>query len=133
MAKDVIYLKDFPPFVRFELEEHFQRKIFSEFVKRVSEAEVDVYPEKFWRSTEEEFEKSRYELIFGTVRGRILKTLEKGPLKAQKVLERNPDISPYSIWEVVSKSLRPRTSGKRMEKGRYQYPAMGTDSDSRSC
>jgi DNA-binding HxlR family transcriptional regulator len=99
----VIYLKDFPPFIRFELEEHFRRKIFSEFAKRVSEAEVDVYPEKFWRSTEEEFERSRYELIFGTVRGRILKTLEKGPLKTQELLERNPDISPYSIYHALLK------------------------------
>ncbi|MDI6885154.1 MAG: hypothetical protein QMD22_02170 [archaeon] len=103
MTKDVIHLKDFPPFVRFELEEHFRRKIFSEFVKRVSEAEVAVYPETFWRSTEEEFGRSRYELIFGTIRGRILKTLEKGPLKAKELLERNPDISPYSIYHALLK------------------------------
>ena len=103
MTKDVIYLKDFPPFVRFELEEHFRGKIFSEFVKRVSEAEVAVYPETFWRSTEEEFDRSRYELIFGTIRGRILKTLEEGPLKAKELLERNPDISPYSIYHALIK------------------------------
>ncbi|MBE0516294.1 MAG: hypothetical protein IBX41_02725 [Methanophagales archaeon] len=103
MTKDMIYLKDFPPFVRFELEDHFRGKIFSEFVKRVSEAEVALYPETFWRSTEEEFDRSRYELIFGTLRGRILKTLEKGPLKAKELLERNPDISPYSIYHALLK------------------------------
>ncbi len=102
---EVIHIKkrDFPPFIRFELEESFRREIFAKFLKRVSEVEVDIFPEEFWRSAEEEFERSRYELIFGKVSGRILKTLEKSPLRAKEILERNPDVSTYSIYHAITR------------------------------
>lgn len=103
MTKEAINIKDFPLFVRFELEESFRRRIFSLFVKRVGAAEVDFSPDEFWRSAEEEFERSKYELIFGGVRGKILKTLDNEPLKAKELLERNPDIYPYSIYHALSR------------------------------
>jgi len=96
-----IHIRDFPPFIRFELEEGFRRKIFAKFLKSVCEVEVGIPPEEFWSSAEEEFEISRYELIFGKVRGRILKTLEKGPLSAKAILERNPDVSANSIYHAI--------------------------------
>jgi hypothetical protein len=101
MAGGVIHISDFPPFIRFELEEDFRRKIFARFLKSVCEVEVDVSPEKFWSSAEEEFELSRYELIFGNVRGRILKTLKKSPLSAKEILKRNPDVSANSIYHAI--------------------------------
>jgi hypothetical protein len=101
MMGEAIHLKDFPPFVRFELKESFRRKIFPQFVIGVREAEVDLFPDEFWRSAEAEFESSRYELIFGRVRGKILKTLEKSPLRAKELLERNQDISPHSIYHAL--------------------------------
>jgi len=101
MTGEAIHLKDFPPFVRFELKESFRRKIFLQFVKKVGEAEVDLFTDEFWRSAEAEFENSRYELIFGRVRGKILKTLEKSPLRAKEILGRNQDISPYSIYHAL--------------------------------
>ncbi|HUV80766.1 MAG TPA: hypothetical protein VMW40_08125 [Candidatus Bathyarchaeia archaeon] len=101
MTREAIHLKDFPPFVRFELKESFRRKIFSQFVKKVGAAEVGLFPDEFWRSAEEEFNSSRYEMIFGNVRGKILKTLEKSPLRAKEILERNLDISLYSIYHAL--------------------------------
>jgi DNA-binding HxlR family transcriptional regulator len=101
MTKEAIHLEDFPPFVRFELEEHFRRKIFAQFVNTVSDVAVDIVPSEFWRSVEEEFGQSRYELIFGSVRGKILKTLAQNPLKTTELLKSNPDISPYTLYHVL--------------------------------
>ncbi len=101
MADEAIHIRDFPPFIRFKLEESFRQGIFKRSLKRVSEVEVSISPEEFWSSVEEEFEGSRYELIFGKVSGRILKTLEKSPLRAKEILERNPDISTYSIYHAI--------------------------------
>lgn len=101
VAEGEIHVRDFPPFIRFELEEGFRRKIFAKFLKGVREVEVDISPEEFWSSAEEEFEISRYELIFGRVRGRILKTLEKSPLSAKEILERNPDVPANSIYHAI--------------------------------
>jgi len=101
VAGGEIHIRDFPPFIRFELEEGFRRKIFARFLKSVCEVEVDISPEEFWSSAEEEFELSRYELIFGKVRGRILKTLKKSPLSAKEILERNPDVSANSIYHAI--------------------------------
>ncbi|MCW3141249.1 MAG: hypothetical protein N2V72_03570 [Methanophagales archaeon] len=101
MAEGKIHIRDFPPFIRFELEETFRRKIFAKFLKTVCEVEVDISPEVFWSSAEEEFELSRYELIFGKVRGRILKTLKNSPLSAKEILERNPDVSANSIYHAI--------------------------------
>jgi hypothetical protein len=101
MVGGEIHIRDFPPFIRFELEEIFRRKIFARFLKSVCEVEVDISPEEFWSSAEEEFELSRYELIFGKVRGRILKTLKKSPLSAKEILERNPDVSASSIYHAI--------------------------------
>jgi hypothetical protein len=103
MAREVLALRDFPPFVRFELEESYRRKIFAAFANRVGEAEVGIHPEMFWRSVEEEFDRSRYELIFGSLSGTVLKTLERGPLEAKELLERNPELSPYSIYHALVK------------------------------
>ena len=96
-----MHITDFPPFIRFKLEESFRREIFAKFLKSVSEVEVDIFSEEFWSSAEEESESSRYELIFGRVSGRILKTLEKSPLRAKEILERNPDVSTYSIYHAI--------------------------------
>jgi len=101
VAEGEIHIRDFPPFIRFELEEGFRRKIFAKFLKSVREVEVDISPDEFWNSAEEEFEISRYELIFGKVRGRILKTLKKSPLSAKEILERNPDVSANSIYHAI--------------------------------
>lgn len=73
MTDEAIHIRDFPPFIRFKLEESFRREIFAKFLKRVSEVEVSISPEEFWSSAEEEFESSRYKLIFGKVSGKILK------------------------------------------------------------
>lgn len=92
MTEGAIHLRDFPPFIRFKLEGRFRRKVFAKFLKNVSEVEVDLPPEDFWSSAEEEFERSRYELVFGKVRGRILKTLEESPLSAKEIIKINPDL-----------------------------------------
>lgn len=102
MTEEAIPLKDFPPFIRFELQDHFRREIFYQFVKSVGNAVVDVSSDEFWHSAEEEFARSRYELIYGNVRGRILKTLAESLLKTREILERNPEISPYSIYHALS-------------------------------
>jgi len=102
MTTEAIHLKDFPPFIRFELEESFRRKIFSQFVNRVGSTEVPVFPDEFWRSVEAEFARSRYELIFGNVRGRILKALAERPLKTKEVLEKHPDISAYTLYHALT-------------------------------
>jgi len=91
MTEEVIHIRDFPPFIRFELEEKFRWEIFAKFLKNVSAVKVDLPPEEFWSSAEEEFERLRYELVFGKVRGRILKTLEESPLRAKEIIKRNPD------------------------------------------
>ncbi|RCV65646.1 Transcription initiation factor IIE, alpha subunit [Methanophagales archaeon] len=96
-----IHLRDFPPFIRFELEGKFRRKVFAKFLKNVSEVEIGLPPEDFWSSAEEEFERSRYELVFGKVRGRILKTLEESPLSAKEIIKINPDLSPNSIYHAI--------------------------------
>ncbi|MGB2843213.1 MAG: hypothetical protein WBC40_12185 [Halobacteriota archaeon] len=101
MAGEEIHITDFPPFIRFELEEGFRRKIFAKFLKSVSEVEVGILPEEFWNSVEEEFEISRYELNFGKVRGKILKTLEKSPLRATEILEINPGVPANSIYHAI--------------------------------
>lgn len=101
MTGDVIHLRDFPPFIRFELEERFRRMIFAKFSKRVGEVELDIPPDTFWRSAEEEFELSRYELVFGSVRGRILKTLEESPLRAKEIIRRTPDDSTNSMYHAI--------------------------------
>ncbi len=102
MTNEAIHLRDFPPFLRFELEESFRRKIFSRFVKIAGTIEVPLFPDEFWRSVEAEFERSRYDLIFGGVRGRILKALEQNPLKTKEILDRNLDISPYTLYHALS-------------------------------
>jgi hypothetical protein len=102
MTTEAIHLKDFPSFIRFELEESFRRKIFSPFVTHVGSTEVPVFPDEFWRSVEAEFARSRYELIFGNVRGRILKALAERPLKTKEVLEKHPDISAYTLYPALT-------------------------------
>ena len=102
MTNEAIHLRDFPPFVRFELEENFRRKIFSQFVNCLRSTEVPVFPDEFWRSVEREFGRSRYELTFGNVRGKLLKTLEQSPLKTKELLERNPGISPYTLYHALT-------------------------------
>ncbi len=99
---EVVHLRDFPPFVRFELEGGFRRKIFAEFLSRVGEAELGILPAEFWAAVEVELARSRYELIFGPVRGRILRTLEREPLYAVEVVRRNPDLSPYSLYHAIT-------------------------------
>jgi hypothetical protein len=101
MTEEVIHIRDFPPFIRFELEGKFRRKVFATFLKNVSEVEVDIPPEDFWSSAEEEFELPRYELVFGKVRGRILKTLEESPLRTKDIVERNPNVSSSSIYHAI--------------------------------
>jgi len=102
MVGEEIHIRDFPPFIRFDLNDNFRRKIFAKFLKRVGDVEVDTLPEEFWSSAEEEFGSSRYELVFGKVRGRILKTLEETPLRAKDILERNPDVSTNSIYHAIT-------------------------------
>jgi hypothetical protein len=98
---EVLYLRDFPPFVRFDLEERFRRKIFAEFLSRVGKAELGILSAEFWTAVEAELARSRYELIFGPVRGGILRTLEREPLYAVEVVRRNPDLSPYSLYHAI--------------------------------
>jgi transcription initiation factor IIE alpha subunit len=127
MAKEVLALRDFPPFVRFELEESFRRKIFAAFANQVGEAELGLHPETFWRSVEEEFDRSRHELIFGSLSGKILKTLELGPLEAKELLEKNPELSPYSIYHALvklkkKKKLIDKKDGRwELKKGQFDH------------
>ncbi|RZN38781.1 MAG: hypothetical protein EFT35_04310 [Methanophagales archaeon ANME-1-THS] len=126
MAKELLALRDFPPFVRFELEERLRRKIFAAFANRVAEAEVGIHPEIFWRSVEEEFERSRYELIFGTLSGTVLHALERGPLEAKELLERNPKLSPYSIYHALVKLKHKQLIHKKdgrweLRKGHFEH------------
>ena len=81
VAEGEIHIRDFPPFIRFVLEEGFRRKIFAKFLKSVREVEVDLPPEEFWSSAEEEFEKLRYELIFGKVTRKDIKNSQKKSIK----------------------------------------------------
>jgi hypothetical protein len=101
MPGEAIHICDFPPFIRFELEERFRREIFAKFSMRLSGVEVGILPAEFWRSAEEEFKISRYELNFGKVRGKILKALEKSPLRAKEILERNPDVPANSLYHAI--------------------------------
>jgi hypothetical protein len=101
MSGEAILIRDFPPFIRFELEDRFRRKIFAPFSKRAGTANVAILPEEFWSSAEEEFVVSRYELVFGTLRGRILQTLDKGPVSAKNLLKENPDLSPNSTYHAL--------------------------------
>jgi hypothetical protein len=102
MTHEAIHLRDFPPFIRLELDESFRRKIFSQFVQSVGSTAVPVFPDEFWRSAEAEFGRSRYELIFGNVRGRILKVLAERPSKTKEVLECNPDIPLYTLYHTLT-------------------------------
>ncbi|MBN1762735.1 MAG: hypothetical protein JW878_06645 [Methanomicrobia archaeon] len=98
---EAIHLREFPPFVRFELEENFRRKLFSLFVQSVGSTAVPVFPDEFWQSAEAEFGRSRYELIFGHARGQILKTLAACPLKTKEVLECDPDLPIYTLYHTL--------------------------------
>ena len=102
MTHEAIHLRDFPPFIRLELDESFRRKIFSQFVQRVGSTDVPVFPDVFWRSAEVEFGRPRYELIFGHALGKILKTLAERPSKTKEVLECNPDIPPYTLYHTLT-------------------------------
>ncbi len=101
MTAEAIHIGDFPPFIRFELDERIRREIFSAFHRCVSGVDVDVFPEEFWRSAEGEFEKSRYQLLFGFVRGKIMETITESPLRAGEIIKRNPEISPFSIYHAL--------------------------------
>lgn len=126
MTEGAIHLRDFPPFIRFKLEGRFRRKVFAKFLKNVSEVEVDLPPEDFWSSAEEEFERSRYELVFGKVRGRILKTLEESPLSAKEIIKINPDLSPNSIYHAIiwlkdQKHLKKREGCWELKKDYFEH------------
>jgi len=126
MTEGAIHLQDFPPFIRFELEGRFRRKVFAKFLKNVSEVEVDIQPEDFWSSAEEEFELSRYELVFGKVRGRILKTLEESPLRTKDIVERNPNVSSSSIYHAIiwlknQKHLKKRGECWELKKDYFEH------------
>ncbi len=126
MAEGAIHLRDFPPFIRFELEGRFRRKVFAKFLKNVSAVEVDLPPEDFWSSAEEEFELSRYELVFGKLRGRILKTLEESPLSAKEIIKINPDLSPNSIYHAIiwlkdQKHLKKRLGCWELKKDYFEH------------
>lgn len=126
MAEGAIHLRDFPPFIRFELEGRFRRKVFAKFLKNVSAVEVDLPPEDFWSSAEEEFELSRYELVFGKLRGRILKTLEESPLSAKEIIKINPDLSPNSIYHAIiwlkdQKHLKKRQGCWELKKDYFEH------------
>ena len=126
MTEGAIHLRDFPPFIRFELEGRFRRKVFAKFLKNVSAVEVDLPPEDFWSSAEEEFERSRYELVFGKVRGRILKTLEESPLSAKEIIKINPDLSPNSIYHAIiwlkdQKHLKKRQGCWELKKDYFEH------------
>ncbi|HUV02524.1 MAG TPA: hypothetical protein VMW67_03625 [Desulfobacteria bacterium] len=102
MTHEAIHLTDFPPFIRLELDESFRRKIFSRFVQSVGSTAVPVFPDEFWHSVEAESARSRYELIFGHARGKILKTLAERPSKTKEVLECNPDIPQYTLYHTLT-------------------------------
>nr|CBH39195.1 hypothetical protein BSM_26730 [uncultured archaeon] len=126
MTGGAIHLQDFPPFIRFELEEKFRRMIFAKFSKRVGQVEVDIQPEDFWSSAEEEFELSRYVLVFGKLRGRILKTLEESPLRAKDIVERNPNVSSSSIYHAIiwlkdQKHLKKRGECWELKKDYFEH------------
>ena len=126
MTEGAIHLRDFPPFIRFELEGRFRQKVFAKFLKNVSAVEVDLPPEDFWSSAEEEFERSRYELVFGKVRGRILKTLEESPLRAKDIVERNPNLSLNSIYHAIiwlkdQKHLKKRLGCWELKKDYFEH------------
>ncbi len=126
MTEGAIHLRDFPPFIRFELEGRFRQKVFAKFLKNLSEVEVDLPPEDFWSSAEEEFERSRYELVFGKVRGRILKTLEESPLSAKEIIKMNPDLSPNSIYHAIiwlkdQKHLKKRVGCWELKKDYFEH------------
>lgn len=110
--------RDFPPFVRFELRAEFRSRIFAAFAERVADAQVPLDPEAFWHSVETEFDRSRYELIYGSLAGWILKTLERESLEARALIARNPKLSPYSIYHTLAtleqKQLIQKSEGRWM-------------------
>ena len=101
MTYEAIHLRDFPPFIRLELNESFRREIFALFVQSVGSTVVPVFSDEFWRSAEAEFGRSRYELIFGHARGKILKTLAERPSKTKEVQECNHDIPLNTIYHTL--------------------------------
>ena len=101
MTSEAIHLRDFPPFIRFELTVSFRRKVFSHFTDRVGQLEADISPVAFWRATETEFGTSRYELILGSLRGGIVKKLDEQPLTTKALLRSTPFFSPYSVYHAL--------------------------------
>jgi DNA-binding HxlR family transcriptional regulator len=101
VTSEVIHLRDFPPFIRFELTASFRRKVFSHFTDRVGQLDVDISPVDFWRAAETEFGTSRYELIMGSLRGGIIKKLDERPLTTKTILKSTPHFSPYSVYHAL--------------------------------
>ncbi|MBN1456066.1 MAG: hypothetical protein JW945_07435 [Methanomicrobia archaeon] len=102
MTSEAIHLRDFPPFIRFELTGSFRRKVFSHFTDRVGQLEVELSPVEFWRAVESEFATSRYEFVLGPLRGGIVKKLDEQPLTTQALLKSTPQFSPYSVYHALS-------------------------------
>ena len=101
MTNEAIHLRDFPPFIRFELTASYRRKVFSHFTDQVGQLDVDLSPADFWRAAETEFGASRYELILGSLRGGIVKKLTEQPLTTKAILKNTPRFSPYSIYHAL--------------------------------
>lgn len=101
MTSEAIHLRDFPPFIRFELTASFRRKVFSHFTDQIGQRDVDLSPVDFWRAAETEFCTSRYELILGSLRGGIVKKLDKQPLTTKAILRGTPHFSPYSVYHAL--------------------------------
>jgi len=102
VTREAIHLRDFPPFIRFELTASFRRRVFSHFTDRVGQLGVDLSPDDFWRVTESEFETSRYEFVLGPLRGRIVKKLDQGPFTTKAILKSAAHFSPYSVYHALA-------------------------------
>ncbi|MGC9444809.1 MAG: hypothetical protein ACP5E9_07800 [Candidatus Methanospirareceae archaeon] len=101
MTSEAIHLRDFPPFIRFELTASYRRKVFSHFTDRVGQLDADFSPNDFWHAAETEFGISRYELILGSLRGGIVKELEEQPLTTKAILKATPHFSQYSVYHAL--------------------------------
>jgi hypothetical protein len=101
VTSEAIHLRDFPPFIRFELTASFRRKVFSHFTDQVGQLDVGLPSVEFWRAAETEFGTSRYELIMGSLRGGIVKQLDEQPLTTKAILKSTPHFSPYSVYHAL--------------------------------
>ncbi len=111
-----IRIRDFPNFIRFEIEEGFREKIFTKALEEAGNTILDIAWRDFWYLAEKRFGEEKYTILFGKGGGRIIELLMEDHLTVKEILGRNGHLTPSTIYRSIKKLKEERIVSNESEK-----------------